>query len=87
MCALSSTVILAATLPSGNQAIYEVTERHLDERLYPGQSRNAAVISYGTLLAVKNGGTWYNHRQGRASWSERITDQKTIALLESHPHA
>ena len=83
----TNTTILKATLPSGNKAVYEVQERHLDERLYPSQSRNSAVISYGTLLAVQNGGSWYNQRPGRPSWSERITDPKTIALLEAHPEA
>ena len=83
----TNTVILAATLTSGNKAVYEVREQLLNSRLYEGQSRNGAVISHGTLLAVKNGNDWFNHRAGRASWSERVTDPKAIALLESYPLA
>jgi len=84
----TNTVILAATLTvSGNKAIYEIDEHKLASRAYPGQSQNSRLIELGKLLAVKNGGIWFNKRDGRASWSERITDRKTLALLESYPLA
>lgn len=83
----TNTVILSAVLPSGSRAVYEIEERQLNTRGYHGQSQNGRLIEYGRLLAVKNGGDWYNRRGNRSSWSERITDPKAVALLESYPSA
>ena len=83
----TNTVILAAVLPSGNKAVYEIEEHKLRRPMYAGQSQNNLVIGLGRLLATKKGNDWYNQRPGRASWSERIVDPKTIRLLESWPLA
>lgn len=88
MSAFATTnVILAAALPSGNTAVYEIDERKLAARSYPEQSQNSRLIEQGHILAVKNGSDWYNQRANRSSWSDRITDPKTLALLESYPFA
>lgn len=82
----TSTVILAAkSTVTGNKLIYEIEESKLMQPLYSGQDMNGRLISFGRLLATKSGGVWYNQRGNRSSWSERITDPKTIALLESYP--
>lgn len=80
----TSTVILATTLPSGNRAVYEIEEHKLQSKSYTGQTKASRLIELGTLLAVKNGGVWFNKRDARSSWSERITDRKTIDLLEGY---
>lgn len=84
----TNTVILAATSTvSGNKLIYEIEEHKLRRLMYEGQDQNGLLIALGRLLAVKSGGVWYNHKASRSSWSERVTDPKTIALLESYPFA
>lgn len=84
----TNTVILAAELSvGGNKGVYEIDERKLAGRAYPGQSQSRRLIELGTLLAVKSGGVWYNKRSGRGSWVDRITDRKELALLESYPLA
>lgn len=83
----TNTVILATVLPSGNRAVYEISEQHLNTRSYSGQTCHGRLIEQGRLLAVKDGGNWYNRLPGRASWVERITDQKSIVLLDSYPLA
>ena len=82
----TNTVILAATSTvTGNKLVYEIEEHKLCHPQYPGQNRNGTLIALGKLLAVKSGGVWYNHKPTKAAWSERVTDPKTVALLESYP--
>ena len=93
---LSNTCV-KATLLSGNHAVYEVQPQHLnlqhfDVQKGPASKRapltlNQIAISYGRLIAVKNGQEWYDKRSTRAAWSCRITDRATIAALEACPEA
>jgi bifunctional non-homologous end joining protein LigD len=84
----SNKLILATTLTvSGNKAVYEIDEQKLVGRSYLGQSQSGRVTELGTLLAVKTGGVWFNRRDNRDSWSERITDPKALSLLESYRFA
>jgi hypothetical protein len=82
----TNTVILAArSLVTGNKLVYEIEEHKLRRPMYQDQSKNGTLIGLGRLIATKSGGVWYNQRSGRSAWSERITDPKTVALLESYP--
>lgn len=79
------TIEVKAALPSGAVAVYEVP--NVIRALYPNQTGNARAISFGTLVAVKNNGTWYDKQHHRSAWSVRITDQKVVARLEAVPFA
>lgn len=91
---LSNTCV-KATLHSGNHAVYEVQPQHMnlqhfDVQAGPKASKapltlNQIAISYGRLIAVKNGQDWYDKRSTRPAWSCRITDRATIAALEACP--
>lgn len=93
---LSNTCVKAA-LPSGNHAVYEVQPQHLNlqhfdakaapEAKCPPLTLNQVAISYGRLIAVKNGQEWYDKRGAHPAWSCRITDLATVAALEACPSA
>lgn len=89
---LSSTCV-KATLHSGNHAVYELRPEHMDPQHFNVRrgpeagarllTRNEIAISYGSLIAVKNGQDWYDRRSTRAAWSCRIAERATIAALEA----
>lgn len=60
------------TLPSGNQAVYEVQPQHVN---HP-----ELAMGFGKQVAHRKDGQWYKS----GGWEE-ITDLKTIALLERVP--
>ena len=89
---LSSSCVKAA-LHSGNHAVYELRPEHLNPQHFnvlrgPDAgarllTRNEIAISYGNLIAVKNGQDWHDKRSTRPAWSCRIVDRATVAALDA----
>jgi hypothetical protein len=63
-------------LPSGNRAVYSVQPQHIPRDDIP-ESFNWPIL-YGKQIAVEFDGTWHDGKN-------KITDLKTIALLERVP--
>jgi hypothetical protein len=77
---LSDTSLLVA-LPSGNRAVYLVQPQHLNPTA-SNVSQNENAHMYGRQVAVEINGDWF-----RPGLSEKITDLKTLALIERAPQA
>lgn len=65
-------------LPSGNRAVYAISQRALTLQASYGVGPDDAARRYGRLLAHEHSGRWYKPY----GWGE-ITDPKTIELFDS----
>lgn len=74
MSVLSNSLVLV-TLTSGNRAVYDVQPQHMPRDDIPYSIDWPQM--YGTQIAVNLSGDWY-----KSGLKEKITDLRTIALLE-----
>lgn len=78
------STFLRVTLPSTNEAVYEVQPQYLNDR--PGTTLAERVRMHGTHIAVRMSGEWYTH-SGAGGSLKRVTDPKVWAALQSVPEA
>ena len=74
-----SNTLLRVTLPSTNQAVYEVQPQHLNEQ--EGTTLRERAMWFGKQIAVCLSGEWYD-RSGPGGALRKITDPKTWAALQ-----
>lgn len=73
-----SDTLLAVVFPNGRRAVFSVEPRHLPRDDIPGSY--AWPAQYGRQVAIEGpGGDWYTFP------GEKITDLRTIALIERAP--
>jgi hypothetical protein len=78
-----SNTLLRVTLPSTNEAVYEVQPQHLNDQ--PGTTLAERARMLGRQVAVRLSGEWYERLgPGRL---RKITDPKTWAALQKIPEA
>ena len=73
--------LLTVVLPSGNRALYSVGPQHITPSA-SNVTQNENAHMYGRQVAVEINGDWF-----RSGLSEKITDLKTLALIERAPQA
>lgn len=71
-----SNATIAAQLPSGNIAVYDVQPQHLND--LPGTTLGERARFFGQQIAVKIGNEWFH-----SGLKEKITDNRTVSLLEN----
>lgn len=73
-----SNTLLAVQFPNGRRALFDVQPQHLPRDDIPGSE--AWPAQYGRQVAVQGpDGEWY------AAPGEKITDLRTLALIERAP--
>lgn len=80
-----SNTLIRATLPSGNQAVYEVQPQHLSLAGKTGWPLNQVAIDYGRQVAVKIHGHWYEQKGDGPEFSP--SDKRSSAMLDNVTHA
>jgi hypothetical protein len=73
--------LLTVVLPSGNRALYSVGPQYVTPSA-SNVTQNENAYMYGRQIAVELDGDWY-----RSGLSEKITDLKTLALIDRAPQA
>lgn len=72
-------------LPSGNEAVYEISEHRLCR--IPGESLVERIRFFGRHVATRFtvNGSWYLNRPENESAHWELADAKTAALLDALP--
>jgi len=79
-----SNTLLRVTLPSTNEAVYEVQPQFLNDQ--PGTTLRERAMYFGTQIAVRLSGEWYDH-SGPGGALRKVVDPKTWAALQQVPEA